>query len=299
MEWLRLWHDMPNDPKWRTIARLSKQPIALVQALYLHLLVDASMSETRGNADVTVEDLASALDADEEQIEAIITAMQGRVLEDRWITGWEKRQPKRNDDSKDRVRKYRAKKAEESGDNGGPNGGGNGSGNDESNDGNDDVTQGNDGVTPRLEESREDKSKDIEKNPCASGDAPPPNDTEPLLYSDEFNRFWAVYPSKKGKKPAAEKFRTVRKKHSSQEFLERLIEDVQSRARSHEWTKSNGQFIPMASTYLNQERWNDPPPVTAVVDGTTRFVGRQSVEEHNREVAARWVAGGGDLYDTE
>ncbi|ENU2244993.1 hypothetical protein ACWNUG_005487, partial [Escherichia coli] len=19
--WLRLWHDMPNDPKWRTIAR--------------------------------------------------------------------------------------------------------------------------------------------------------------------------------------------------------------------------------------------------------------------------------------
>ncbi|ENW8560590.1 hypothetical protein ACR6SH_005434, partial [Escherichia coli] len=21
--WLRLWHDMPNDPKWRTIARVS------------------------------------------------------------------------------------------------------------------------------------------------------------------------------------------------------------------------------------------------------------------------------------
>ncbi|ENT9428360.1 hypothetical protein QSD88_RS19685, partial [Escherichia coli] len=20
--WLRLWHDMPNDPKWRTIARV-------------------------------------------------------------------------------------------------------------------------------------------------------------------------------------------------------------------------------------------------------------------------------------
>ncbi|EOP2197647.1 hypothetical protein QSF09_003200, partial [Escherichia coli] len=21
--WLRLWHDMPNDPKWRTISRVS------------------------------------------------------------------------------------------------------------------------------------------------------------------------------------------------------------------------------------------------------------------------------------
>jgi len=114
MDWLRLWHDMPNDPKWRTISRQSKQPIALVQALYLHLLVDASTSETRGNASVTTEDLASALDVDDEQVEAIISAMQGRVLDGTWITGWEKRQPKRNDDSKDRVRRHRQKKAEES-----------------------------------------------------------------------------------------------------------------------------------------------------------------------------------------
>lgn len=39
--WLRLWHDMPNDPKWRTIARVSGQPIATVMAVYIHLLVDA------------------------------------------------------------------------------------------------------------------------------------------------------------------------------------------------------------------------------------------------------------------
>lgn len=37
--WLRLWHDMPNDPKWRTIARVSGQPIATVMAVYIHLLV--------------------------------------------------------------------------------------------------------------------------------------------------------------------------------------------------------------------------------------------------------------------
>lgn len=95
--WLRLWHDMPNDPKWRTIARASKQPLALVQAVYLHLLVDASRNVTRGVTSVTTEDLASALDAEEEQIEAILAAMQGRVLNGSVLSGWSHRQPARED----------------------------------------------------------------------------------------------------------------------------------------------------------------------------------------------------------
>ncbi len=95
--WLRLWHDMPNDPKWRTIARLSGQPVALVQATYLHLLVSASQGVTRGHADVTHEDLASALDVTERDIEQILEAMQGRVLDGKNLTGWAKRQVKRED----------------------------------------------------------------------------------------------------------------------------------------------------------------------------------------------------------
>lgn len=103
-KWLRLWHDMPNDPKWRTISRASKQPIALVQAVYIHLLVDASQNVTkchdgsqRGHVTVTIEDLASALDVENEQIEAVLNAMQGRVLDGSKITGWEARQPKKED----------------------------------------------------------------------------------------------------------------------------------------------------------------------------------------------------------
>jgi hypothetical protein len=95
--WLRLWHDMPNDPKWRTIARLSGQPVALVQATYLHLLVSASQNVTRGHANVTHEDLASALDVTERDISLILDAMQGRVLEGSCLSGWEKRQVKRDD----------------------------------------------------------------------------------------------------------------------------------------------------------------------------------------------------------
>ena len=89
--WLRLWHDMPNDPKWRTIARVSGQPIATVMAVYIHLLVSASRNVTRGHIDVTTEDLASALDVTEEVIDSILQTMQGRVLDGDLITGWEKR----------------------------------------------------------------------------------------------------------------------------------------------------------------------------------------------------------------
>lgn len=103
-KWLRLWHDMPNDPKWRTISRISMQPISLVQAVYIHLLVDASQNVTtchdvsqRGHVTVTTEDLASALDVENEQISAVLNAMQGRVLEGSKITGWERRQPKKED----------------------------------------------------------------------------------------------------------------------------------------------------------------------------------------------------------
>lgn len=95
--WLRLWHDMPNDPKWRTIARISGQPVALVQAVFVHLLVDASRNVTRGHITVTVEDLASALDVTDEQIQNVLTAMQGRVIDDECLSGWDRRQPMRED----------------------------------------------------------------------------------------------------------------------------------------------------------------------------------------------------------
>jgi len=99
--WLRLWHDMPNDPKWRTVARISEQPISVVLAVYLHLLVEASRNVTRGHAAVTSEDLASALDVTEDSVNAILDAMQGRLLDEMRLLGWENRQPKKEDSGND------------------------------------------------------------------------------------------------------------------------------------------------------------------------------------------------------
>lgn len=101
--WLRLWHDMPNDPKWRTIAKASGQSIALVQAVYLQLLVSASQNESRDedengvtsrnrHATVTNEDIASSLDVTIRHVDSVTEAMQGRVLDGRTITGWANRQ---------------------------------------------------------------------------------------------------------------------------------------------------------------------------------------------------------------
>jgi hypothetical protein len=91
---------MPTDPKWRTIARKSGQPLPCVIALFNLIMVNAS-----GNADDrgtlhnwNDDDAAAALDMEPEAVCAIIAAMQGKVLEANRLTGWEKRQPKREDD---------------------------------------------------------------------------------------------------------------------------------------------------------------------------------------------------------
>lgn len=133
--WLRLWHDMPNDPKWRTIAKKSGQAIGNVIAVYLHVLVNASANdETQSNAGVTQsnagvmqsnagqrgvthnldpEDVASSLDLEVEQVLCILSAMQGKVLDGPKVTGWAKRQPKREDDSAARVKAFREKQRAE------------------------------------------------------------------------------------------------------------------------------------------------------------------------------------------
>lgn len=115
--WLRLWHDMPTDPKWRTIARASGQRIGDVMAVYVHLMVCGSSNTTeRGRTtSFNSEDVASALDLETEQVSAIVNAMQGRVLEGDTLAGWEKRQVQREDGSAERARAWREaqKEAEE------------------------------------------------------------------------------------------------------------------------------------------------------------------------------------------
>jgi len=109
-QWVRLWVDMPNDPKWRVISKLSKQPISLVISVYVHLLTLAANANERGRTQTNEENIACALDCEIDDIKAIFSAMQGRVLDGDFITGWDKRQPLREDGSAERSKAWREKK---------------------------------------------------------------------------------------------------------------------------------------------------------------------------------------------
>jgi len=92
----------------------------------------------------------------------------------------------------------------------------------------------------------------VEESPAA-----PPEDVNSP--DQEFNdEFWPAYPNKKSKATALKAFRRFRKKKPARKNLDSILADLESRRRTPDWTKQNGQFIPMASTYLNQERWDDP-----------------------------------------
>lgn len=109
--WFRVWHDMPNDPKWRTVARVSGQPVSLVIAVFLNVLANASNAYERGRTQgLCSEDIASSLDVDTDQVDSVLSAMQGRVMDGCVVTGWSKRQPSREDGSAERAKAWRNKK---------------------------------------------------------------------------------------------------------------------------------------------------------------------------------------------
>jgi len=110
--WVRLWHDMPTDPKWRVIAKRSGQPIATVMAVFTFVLVNASAnaSERGRTHNLFADDIAAALDVETGDVEAILDAMQGKVLDGDVLTGWEKRQPKREDGAAERAKQWRERK---------------------------------------------------------------------------------------------------------------------------------------------------------------------------------------------
>ena len=109
MEWVRLYHDMPTDPKWRVIAKKAGQRIGDVIAVYTFMLTNASSNtEKRGvTRNLVTEDIAAAIDLGEADVGAILGAMEGKVVLNGELLGWEKRNPKREDSSTDRVRKHR------------------------------------------------------------------------------------------------------------------------------------------------------------------------------------------------
>jgi len=108
--WVRLWEDMPTDPKWRVIARRAGRPISEVLAVFVFMMTNAGASGSGALSGWDDEDVAAALDIEPQAVESIRNAMQGKTLDGENLTGWDKRQPKREDNSYERTKAWRERK---------------------------------------------------------------------------------------------------------------------------------------------------------------------------------------------
>lgn len=99
-------------------------------------------------------------------------------------------------------------------------------------------------VTPR-----EEKRRDTPKAP--KGD----------VFGGGFANFWNPYPRKTAKVQA---HKAWAKLNPSEALQEQILTALAAQCKSDQWAKDGGTFIPHASTWLNQRRWEDQFPASSV-----------------------------------
>lgn len=75
---------------------------------------------------------------------------------------------------------------------------------------------------------------------------------EKEIQTNAFDRFWNEYPRKVGKKEAQKKWKSLK----LDDHIEKILEKV-ALQKENDWKGKDLQYIPHASTYLNQARWED------------------------------------------
>ena len=75
--------------------------------------------------------------------------------------------------------------------------------------------------------------------------------------ADGFATFWAAYPRHEGKADALKAWNKLKPDIVLQT---KMGEALTAQKKSPQWTKNNGQYIPMPSTWLNGRRWEDEAP---------------------------------------
>jgi len=180
IEWFRWFHGSVTDPKFGLVAKRAGVRTADVIAVWAWLLETASANDDRGNVgSPDFEAVDYLLGLEDGTAHRIVDAMAGRgLVADQRIVSWEKRQPKRLDETATERKRQQRERDKNLRDEAPLNG-------DQSRnvtDGAPHVTQGHADVTPchgRAEEKREEK-----KTP------PKP----PLGVIGRFDDFWTAWP---------------------------------------------------------------------------------------------------------
>ncbi|MBU9656088.1 hypothetical protein [Burkholderia cenocepacia] len=106
-----------------------------------------------------------------------------------------------------------------------------------------------------------------------------PSRIEKTEKDDAFSIFWKTYPRKDSKVPAQKAFAKLA---PSAELLEQILDALDRFKRCDQWTREDGKFIPFASTWLNQRRWEDES--TPSMRPQPQFQ-RVSAEERRRAIS--------------
>lgn len=119
--WFRSYHGAPSDNKWISVTKRAvthcnacnaEIVTAHVVAIWWSLMDYASQQDDRGSVEgFDAESVADFLGMTEQMVTAVLRALEDKgLITDSRLTNWDKRQPKREDDSAERVRNYRARR---------------------------------------------------------------------------------------------------------------------------------------------------------------------------------------------
>jgi hypothetical protein len=85
-----------------------------------------------------------------------------------------------------------------------------------------------------------------------AADRPKPQKPEPD--PPAFLQLWEAYPNGEKRKDALLAFRKL---NPSPELFAEILSHVQRRARTHDWQKEGGKYVPALCVFLRGERWTD------------------------------------------
>jgi hypothetical protein len=85
------------------------------------------------------------------------------------------------------------------------------------------------------------------------------------LWKESFEDFWDIYPKKRGKETAKNSWYKLK---GDEHLYCDICNAVIAWSQTEDWLKNDGQFVPNASTFLNQKRWQDEIPAAKPIDRT-------------------------------
>lgn len=223
MDWFRSYHGAPTDAKYLMLAKRAGTAPFEVAFVWWALMDYASQNDPRGSIQgFDAESLACFSGLDESKIKAIegVCRDKGMIDQADMLSAWPRRQPKREDDSSQRVQAFRERKK------------------DAVTHGNACVTHGND----RAEQNREEQNR-------------PPLTPQGDPVAEEFELVWKAYPPRAGGDPKRDALIAFRARRKEKHTLEELLQGTQRYAKFCEATgKLHTETVRMAKTFFGPSK---------------------------------------------